>query len=411
MTDHIELTQEQLVKITPEIKCLLNDTRARMKGTDRRQFMAHVVLIMGKGGQRMAEKELGWTRDTIRKGMKELTTGFVCIDNFSGRGRKPFEKKLPSLLEDIKDIVEPVCQTDPTFHSTQLYSPITAKEVYRRLIEIKGYSTDEIPSVTTINRKMNQLGYSLKKVVKCKPKKKIPEVNLIFEYVHNINEIADLTPGIIRLSMDAKATIKVGEFSRGGYNRYGLKACDHDFEPDTLLKLFGISMPATDETFFYFTESHITADFMVDALEHLWPMLKEKYNNPHTLVLNLDNGPENSSRRSQFMARLVVFSHKHSVNISLAYYPPYHSKYNPIERVWGRLEQHWNGELLDSVDKVLGLARTMTWKGCHPVVNIIKKIYKRGVSLTKKAMNKIENKIFRIKGIEKWAVDILCYLD
>ena len=172
MTDHIGLTQEQLFKITPEMKCLLNNTRAKMKGTDRRQFMAHVVLLMGKGGQRRAAKELGWNRDTIRKGMKELKTGFVCIDHFSGRGRKRVEEKFPSLLEDIKSIVEPVCQTDPTFHSTQLYSPITAKEVHRRLIEIKGYSTDETPSITTINRRMNQLGYRLKKVAKCKPKKK-----------------------------------------------------------------------------------------------------------------------------------------------------------------------------------------------------------------------------------------------
>lgn len=235
-------------------------------------------------------------------------------------------------------------------------------------------------------------------------------MNLIFDYVHNINRIADSTPGIIRLSMDAKAVIKVGPFSRGGYNRYGLRACDHDFQPDTLLKLFGIFIPATDETFFYFTESHITADFIVDALEQLWPTLKKAYD-PHTLVLNLDNGPENSSRRSQFMNRLVAFSQKNSVSISLAYYPPYHSKYNPVERVWGRLEQHWNGELLDKVEKILGLAKTMTWKGWNPVVTFVEKTYKKGVSLTKQAMQDIERQILRIKGIEKWAVDIPFYVD
>lgn len=210
--------------------------------------------------------------------------------------------------------------------------------------------------------------------------------------------------------MDAKATIKVGPFSRGGYNRYGLRAWDHDFKPDTILKLFGISIPATDETFFYFTESYVTADFIVDSLEHLWPSIKEKYN-PHTLVLNMDNGPENNSRRSQFMKRMIDFSKRYSVNISLAYYPPYHSKYNPIERVWGRLENHWNGELLNSVEKVLGLARTMTWNGRNPVVNFFTKQYEKGVRLTKKVMDKIEKTIHRINGIEKWAVDILCYDD
>jgi transposase len=104
---------------------------------------------------------------------------------------------------------------------------------------------------------------------------------------------------------------------------------------------------------------------------------------------------------------LVAFSYKHSVNISLAYYPPYHSKYNPIEKIWGRLEQHWNRELLYNVDKALGLARTMTWKGCHLIVNMITETYKKGVRLSKKAIEKIENKISRIKGIEKLAVEDL----
>ncbi|WP_321491485.1 hypothetical protein [uncultured Desulfobacter sp.] len=127
MTNHIEFTEEQLSEITPALKCLLNQTKEKLKGTDRRQFMAHVSL-MGKGGQRKAEKELRWNRDTIRKGLKELQSGFVCIDNFSGRGRKSAEEKYPSLLEDIKNIVEPVCQTDPAFHSTKLYSPITDRK-------------------------------------------------------------------------------------------------------------------------------------------------------------------------------------------------------------------------------------------------------------------------------------------
>ena len=171
MKDHIDLQQEQLINITPEMKSFLNKTRGGLKGTERRQFMAHVVSLMGKGGQRRANNKLGWDRDTIRKGMKELKTGIVCIDNFSGRGRKPSEKKFSSLLEDITIIMEPICQTDPTFKSTQLYSPITAKEVHKRLIEFKGYSVDNIPSVITINRKMNQLGYRLTKTAKCKPKK------------------------------------------------------------------------------------------------------------------------------------------------------------------------------------------------------------------------------------------------
>jgi transposase len=212
------------------------------------------------------------------------------------------------------------------------------------------------------------------------------------------------------MSLDAKANIKIGPFSRGGYSRHGTVACDHDFNPDSILKLFGIFLPVYDESFFYFTESSLTADFIVDMLDNIWPKIKRRFE-PHTLVINLDNGPENNSSRTQFIKRLVEFAHKNEVSIELAYYPPYHSKYNPIERVWGRLENYWNGELLDSVEKVLGLARTMTWKGISPIVNLVKNCYETGVTLTKKTMEQYERMIERLPTLEKWCVSIPFYSD
>jgi len=146
---------------------------------------------------------------------------------------------------------------------------------------------------------------------------------------------------------------------------------------------------------------------MIDALEDLWPSIQKRFD-PHTLVINADNGPENSSRRSQFMKRLIGFAHANGVNISLAYYPPYHSKYNPIERVWGVLENHWNGELLDSVEKVLGFAGTMTYNNKKPIIKYVNGVYEKGVRLSKKAHEALETMIERVTGIEKWAVDIPC---
>src|SRR5215469_11175918 len=87
-------------------------------------------------------------------------------------------------------------------------------------------------------------------------------------------------------------------------------------------------------------------------------------------------------RRTQFMQRLVDFVQRYRVHVRLAYYPPYHSKYNPIERCWGILETHWNGALLDSIEAVLQFARTMTWKGIHPVVELVTTTYQTGVKLT-----------------------------
>ena len=159
-------------KITPELKVALNQAKNKLKASDRRQFMAQIVKSLGPGGQRRAQRELGWNRNTIIKGLKELNSGIHCLDNFSGRGRKRSEEHLPHLLDDIKAIVEPVSQVDPTFRTDQTYCPLTAGEVRRRLIEEKNYSDRQLPKERTIRTKLNQLGFKPQKIAKSKPKKK-----------------------------------------------------------------------------------------------------------------------------------------------------------------------------------------------------------------------------------------------
>ena len=125
--------------------------------------MANVVLLLGRGGQSRAERELGWDRKTIGKGIKELKSGIRCIDNFAGRRRNRAEHHLPNLLEDIKQIDAPVSRCDLTFHTTDLYTFLTAAEVHRRLIEQKNYNVSQLSTVRTISSKLNELGLYLKK--------------------------------------------------------------------------------------------------------------------------------------------------------------------------------------------------------------------------------------------------------
>lgn len=173
MSDHKYTTDLPTIDISnPGIKELLNDTKGQLKGHERRKFMARIVESLGYGGQLWAERELGWDRKTIIKGTKEIKTGITCVDDFSSRGRKRAEEHLPNLMQDIKDILTPVCQVDPTFRTPDLYSPLTAAEVHRRLIEDKGYTKDELPNPRAISDKMNALGFKRKKVAKSKPKKK-----------------------------------------------------------------------------------------------------------------------------------------------------------------------------------------------------------------------------------------------
>ncbi len=169
----------------------------------------------------------------------------------------------------------------------------------------------------------------------------------------------------------------------------------------------GIFLPATDELFLYGITSKVTSDCVVDRLVQWWEQVRPRFAQITTLVINLDNGPENHSRRTQFMQRLLEFVAQYGITVRLAYYPPYHSKYNPIERCWGILENHWNGALLDSIETVLQFATTMTWKGRHPSVELVTTAYQTGVKLSKEAMARVETQLTRADALGKWFIDIV----
>jgi len=225
--------------------------------------------------------------------------------------------------------------------------------------------------------------------------------------VNQINAAADAAPEVLRLSMDAKATVKVGSFARGGKSRTQTKASDHDFKPDATVTPVGIFLPATDELFIYQVMSKVTSDCLLDCLGQWWRTVQARFTQITTLVINLDNGPENHSRRTQFMQRILEFVRQTQLTVRLAYYPPYHSKYNPVERCWGILENHWHGSVLDTVETVIKFTASMTWSGLHPAVELITTVYKTGVRLTKDEMNLVESQITRLPGLAKWFIEIV----
>lgn len=164
LPDHLELT--------PALTPLLQVTATDLPAPARRVFMARVVRALGPGGQRTAERLLGWNRHTIRKGTRELQHGLHCADAFAARGRKRAEVHLPHLLTDLRALVDAQSQTDPQFHSARLYTRLSAPEVRRQLIAQKGYTDAELPSAATLGRKLNELGYQLRTVAKTRPQKK-----------------------------------------------------------------------------------------------------------------------------------------------------------------------------------------------------------------------------------------------
>jgi hypothetical protein len=381
-----------VTELTEKIKSSLKDAAKKLTGFKKRAFMAQVTIDYFNSSPRRAETELGWSRQAIATGLKELETGIICVDNYRARGRKKTEELLPNLEADIKSLVEMYSQADPKFQSTFALTKISAREVREALKEEKGYRDEQLPSRQTIGDILNRMGYSLKKTQKIKPLKKIPETEAIFANVAQANQAADNQTKSLRISLDSKAKVKIGNLSRQGKARYlePLKADDHDSEWTAVLVPLGILDVRGERLSIYFGQSAETSDFVVDCLELWWQENQAIYPGLEELVIDLDGGAATRSNRTQFIKRMVEFARKTQWQIRLIYYPPYHSKYNPIERCWAVLENYWNGAILDSIDAALNWASNMTWKGIKPLVHLVEGTYEKGVKVLAKELEQLQ---------------------
>jgi hypothetical protein len=183
------------------------------------------------------------------------------------------------------------------------------------------------------------------------------------------------------------------------------KGWDHDPPAKEKLVPFGILMVATGALMLLFG-SYETSDAWVDALQVWWRQVRRAHRHIKRLVIYLDNGPKNSGRRTQFLKRMVQFADWSGLEIHLAYYPPHHSKYNPIERCWSALEKKWNGVLLNGLEVVLQCARRMTWKSRHPTVKCLPGEYPDGVRVAAKEMKLYEARLQRSAALPKYDIII-----
>jgi hypothetical protein len=208
-----------------------------------------------------------------------------------------------------------------------------------------------------------------------------------------------------RWSIDCKATVQIGEFSRRGLTRGDNRASDHDLGCQEKYVPCGIVDEGSGELAITFGSSYKTSDFIVDTIEAKWKTMDAQAKAKTSLLqIKMDNGPERSGRRTQFLHRMVQLADDINKPIQLLYYPPYQSKYNPIERCWGILELQWNGAKLIDAETMLGWAKKMTWKGLNPVVERSRTVYDKGISLGKAAMQAVEARLKRDPPLPKYDI-------
>lgn len=310
---------------------------------------------------------------------------------------------MADLVGDIEEIASVNSQSDRCHTDTKGYLKITEASVKDYLVKRKGYVATDFGQ-GTLNNILNRCGYTLKKVRKSLPLKRIAQTDAIFDNIARYR--SQRKPGVLKLSIDVKDKVKVGKLSRKGYCRtqQAVKALDKDQHWQETLVPLGVLQIESGQSTVVLGNSHETSDFIVDGLEKWYEMHRSQLIQYHTLELYLDNGPAVASNRTQFINRIMEFACITGLKIHLLYYPPYHSKYNPVERLWAGLENYWNGTLLTSVTKVIKTIQNITWKGFTPLVAFIDKEYQKGVKLNVKQMQQREKYLCRCQQLPKWDV-------
>ena len=171
---------------------------------------------MCNGSPRAAERRFGFDRHAVTTGQHEARSGIRCVEDFAARARPRVEVKDPQLAQDVRALVEPHTQADPEVKSARRYTNLSAREVLQALKDQKGYSDDHLPSERTMRDILNRLGYRLRRIRKAKPLKKLPETDAVFANVHAVHQRYQDDPETLEISVDAKAKVNEGAYSRGG---------------------------------------------------------------------------------------------------------------------------------------------------------------------------------------------------
>ena len=156
---------------------------SRMRGHQRRAFLAEMAVKYCGGSARQAERVFCWDRKAVACGLGERRTGIKCLGAQSAFGGRPrWEENHPEAAVALRTLAEAHAQQDPTFNSSLAYTRLTAQAALAGLRE-QGFADAELPSASGMAAILNRLGYRLRPVVKAKPQKKLPETDAIFENI------------------------------------------------------------------------------------------------------------------------------------------------------------------------------------------------------------------------------------
>jgi len=372
-----------IVRHTKEVEQLMKEFYEGLSEKKKRHYVAIEAKKLGRSGITYISKLLACSRSTIHTGLKELRLlpekKHDTRIRRKGGGRKKSEEIHENLNEVFLATLKDDIAGDPMNEQIR-WTHLTHEQIRQRLIN----QFDIHISVPVVKKLLKKHGFKRRKAQKKQTLKQVPGRDQQFNYIAELRAEYQQTGNPI-ISMDTKKKEMMGNFYREGklYTKTPLIVNDHDFKSFAkgVVIPHGIYDVKLNKAMINLGSSFDTAEFACDSLR-LWWYSQGKRDYPHatSILLLCDGGGSNGCNQYLFKQDLKQLADEIGVEIRVAHYPAYCSKYNPIEhRLFPHVTRACQGMVFTSIDCVKKLiSRTKTKKGLQVVVNTISTVYKKG---------------------------------
>lgn len=350
---------------------------------DRRRYAGIEALKYGHGGRNYVAQVLGCSRRTVSKGAKEVS-GQPRQETESrirkpGGGRKSYQETWADIDEKFLHVLRDHTAGDPMDERVR-WTDLSVREI-RQLLRDAHHIEVSKPVVRKLLKKHD---YRRRKAQKKQTMKRVPKRNEQFENILRLKAEYKAAGNPI-VSMDTKKKEQLGNFYRDGhlYTLEELKTYDHDFASFSEGVIIPHSLYDTRLNVGYIQlgTSHDTSEFACDSFRHWWYHYgRLHYPNATSILVLCDGGGSNSSHHYIFKQDLQALANEIGVEIRIAHYPPYCSKYNPIEhRLFPHVTRACQGVMFTDIGVVKHLMqKTQTSKGLKVFVHVLDKLYQTG---------------------------------